>query len=100
MPREETLEERVERHDRDLRDHAKTLSSIVEKLTDMETAAHQRAIMDARVEERAISRGQQLERIEADLAAIKGVGTKLLWIVIGSIAAAFLAFVIKGGLAL
>lgn len=100
MPKDETLEDQVERHDRDLRDHAKTLSSIVEQLNALQIDNRQRQINDARTEERSIARTDQLERIERDIEAIKGVGNKLLWIVIVSVAGAFLAFVYRGGLVL
>ncbi len=88
------------RHDRDLRDHAKTLTVIMTNLQSLETDNRQRQISDARIEERSLSRSEQLERIEGDIRVIKGAGTKLLWIVIGSIALAFLAFVYRGGLVL
>lgn len=84
--------------ERDVRDHAKTLTSIVESLGVLQNAERARQIADAVAEERAINRGKQLQRIEADVAAIKGAGNKLLWIVIGSVVLAFLAFVYRGGL--
>lgn len=90
----------MERHDRDLRDHAKTLTSIVEKLTLLEMNSRQRELSEARAEERAIARGEKLDRIESEILAIRAAGAKLLWIVIGSVVLAFLAFVYQGGLAI
>jgi|SRR5690606_21424858 len=100
MAREITLEERVAALERDVRDHSKTLTFIVEKLQILEAANHSRALLDARAEERAIARGEKLEEIQREVAAIKGVGTKLLWIVISAVCAAFVAFILRGGLVL
>jgi hypothetical protein len=64
----------------------------------LETVIRKMEIAEARAEERELRLNERLKNIDADLEAIRGVGTKLLWIVAGGVVTAFLAFLLKGGL--
>lgn len=98
---------RLELAERDLRDHAKSLTTIVEanklqqdRISVLEQAVRKWDIAEARAEERSLRNSDRLKNIEEDLEALRGVGTKLLWIVAGGVLTAFVAFVLKGGLTL
>lgn len=98
---------RLDLVERDVRDHAKTLTTVIEthkshgeKITLLEQAFRKWEIADARAEERSLRNSDRLKNIEEDLEALRGVGTKLLWIVAGGVLTAFVAFVLKGGLTL
>jgi len=98
---------RLELAERDLRDHAKSLTTIVEanklqqdRISVLEQAVRKWEIAEARAEERSLRNSDRLKSIEEDLEALRGVGTKLLWIVAGGVLTAFVAFVLKGGLTL
>jgi chromosome segregation ATPase len=91
--------------ERDLRDHAKSFTAITEQVHNwqqrviaLETVIRKMEIAEARAEERELRLNERLKNIDADLEAIRGVGTKLLWIVAGGVVTAFLAFLLKGGL--
>ena|SRR5687767_2863389 len=93
--------------ERDLRDHVKTFTAMTEqaqswhqRLVAVELAFRRWEIAEARAEERGIRTREQLEKMEEELEALRGVGTKLLWIVAGGVITAFLAFVLRGGLVL
>lgn len=93
-----SLEGRVDTLERDSRDHAKTLSEIIEKLNLLEKENHERRLIEVRAEERSIARTEQLERIEKDIAGIKAVGSRILWIIVVAVIGAFVTFVLRGGL--
>lgn len=102
-----TQMERLEIVERDVRDHAKSLSAIFDhqsttegRLRLLEEAHSLRLIADARAEERSINRDAQLKRIEDDVQGLKGGVFKLIWLVAGAVVLAFVAFVVKGGLSL
>ena len=98
---------RLDLVERDLRDHAKTITTVVEtnknqleRIGFLEQAFRKWEIAEARAEERSLRNSDRLKSIEEDLEALRGVGTKLLWIVAGGVLTAFVAFVLKGGLTL
>ena len=109
-PRDESLtlfQRRLDLVERDLRDHAKIFTSMTEaqqvtngRLTALELSFRKWEISDARAEERGKRLDEKITRIDDELEGLKGIGTKLLWIVAGGVVTAFLAFVFKGGLVL
>ena len=98
---------RLDMIERDLRDHSKTFTALTnqvsiaqERVNTVEQAVRKWDVADARAEERGVRLNERLKNIEEDIETLRGVGTKLLWIVAGGVLTAFLAFVLKGGLAL
>lgn len=96
---------RLEFLERDVRDHAKSLTSMADSINDtnrrlavLEQAHQQYEIYRAREEERDKALQERLKSMEAQLKSILGVGSKLLWIVGTSVVGAFIAFLLKGGL--
>lgn len=96
---------RMEFVERDLRDHAKSLTSLTDQLgqASMRISALEKVdvvqeVAQARQEERDKALNSRLTTIESDIRSIKGAGSKLLFIVGTSVVGAFVLFVIKGGL--
>jgi CHASE3 domain sensor protein len=96
----------IETLQRDLRDHAKTLTEIISAQTTLsgrvqmlEQAQGERMVLEARQEERAIARIEWQERIEKEVNSLRGVGVKLLWIIATGIIGAFIVFMVNGGMA-
>lgn len=101
----------------DLQAHAKSISALVDELGKanqrihaIEEARAQRQVLEARMEEREAARDAALDvRLKAieeslketrdDVKAIKGFGWKMIGVVTAAIVLAFVAFVIRGGLA-
>lgn len=104
---------RLENAERDIRDHAKSISEITNHLSDLtnrygelaarttaiETARAQRAMLEARMEEREDARDKAMEQrftyIEKKLDNIYKLG----WIVVSTFVGALALWVLKGGLA-
>lgn len=98
-----TLSHRVRLLERDVRNHSHTLTSLVEHqsntskhLRELEEFRMERLLAAAREDERDKSLGDRLTRIEASIDvgldaltkqinAIKAVGVKLGWIIIGAV---------------
>jgi septal ring factor EnvC (AmiA/AmiB activator) len=98
---------RLDLVERDLRDHAKSFTALTnqaatlqDRINALEQAFRKWEIADARAEERSVRNTERLKNIEDEIEALRGVGTKLLWIVAGGVLTAFMAFVLKGGLVL
>lgn len=94
------VEERMSNVERDVRDHAKTLSSMLETLRTLEQERIERKIVAAREEERDKALNERLTTIETAIKGIQGVGNKLVWIAATAVFGAFIAFIIKGGLSI
>jgi hypothetical protein len=101
------ISRRLDVVERDLRDHAKSFTALTsqlvgtqDRLAAVEAVIRKWDISEARAEERSIRNAERLKNIEEDIETLRGVGTKLLWIVAGGVLTAFLAFVLKGGLVL
>jgi hypothetical protein len=91
--------------ERDSRDHAKTLTEIISshaalagRVAVLEHAHNERLVLEARQEERATARIEWQDRIEKEIQTIRGVGTKLLWIIGTGVIGAFVAFFVNRGL--
>jgi chromosome segregation ATPase len=100
-----SISRRLDMVERDLRDHAKSFTALTDQASAMqqrimalEVAFRKWEIAEARAEERGHRLNERLEKIDEDLETLRGVGTKLLWIVAGGVVTAFLAFVLQGGL--
>jgi hypothetical protein len=100
-----TPAKRLEFVERDVRDHAKTLTSLTEmqarlagRMEGLDKADLDQLVTRARREERDTALNERLTRIEADIKSIKGVFNWLLGIIGASILGAFALFIIKGGL--
>lgn len=98
---------RLDMIERDLRDHAKTFSAMMEqglamqqRVSGLEIAFRKWEIAEARAEEREKRLNERLEKIDEGLETLRGFGAKLLWIVAGVVITAFLTFVLRGGLIL
>lgn len=96
---------RLDRIERDSRDHAKSITEIVNghsglagRISVLEQANNHRTVLEARQEERAIARETWQKKVEKDLSDMRGGVNKLLWIVATGVIGAFLAFIINGGL--
>jgi hypothetical protein len=116
--RRPTIQERVELAERDLKDHAKTLSShneflkILElRVNAIEEARRARQLEEVRREEREEAREKALNirldslekkvgDVQTDVKGIRGAGVKLAWIVITLVAGIVIAFAFKGGFTL
>jgi hypothetical protein len=92
--------------EQDLRAHSKSLSELVmfqnalgERITELEHDQHQRALLEARKEERDVAMKTWQASVDKRLESIQGVGTKLLWIVATGVIGVFLAFIVRGGMA-
>lgn len=92
-----------------LRGHAErqgqTISSIVEaaitlaeRVRNLESYVQQRAVMEAREEERDKALYEKLAEIKADIKGIRMFGQKIQWTVIVTVIGAIVAFIIKGKL--
>lgn len=102
-----TLSTRVTTLERDVRDHSKTLTSIIDRVSasDARLSVLENAHMDglikaARQEERDISLEKRLKSMEGTLEKILGVGAKTLWLFAASLVTAIVLFTINGGLTL
>lgn len=96
---------RLEYVERDLRDHAKSLTALADagknmqdRLVALERSVQDWRVAEARKEERALALQKWMHKVDEDLKSIRGVGTKLLWIVGGSVVTAFVAFLLRGGI--
>lgn len=116
--RRPTIQERVDLAERDLKDHAKTLSAhndflkLLElRVNAIEDARRARQLEEVRREEREEAREKalnvrldSLERkvgdVQLDVKGIRGAGVKLAWIVITLVAGIVIAFAFKGGFTL
>lgn len=115
MVRQLDLEKRMDIVERDLRDHAKTLSAHTDTIkmvevrtTAIEDARRARAIEEVRREEREEARSQALNvrldsivkditSLSTDVKGIRGTGVKLGWIVITAVTLAVVGWLLKGG---
>ena len=107
MTRGVTQAQRLDFLDRDLRDHSKSLTALTDgiadlgkRITALEEANLSYRVYIAREEERDKALQARLSGIETSLNGIKGGFNKLLWIIGTGVIGAFVAFIIKGGLAL
>lgn len=99
--------DRVANVERDLRDHAKTLSTLVEssrsfdtRLIVLEQADRNRQLSEAVEKERDKNTAEWRTNVNSRFEKIEGGISKLLWTFAIAIVAAFAAFLIKGGLSL
>ena len=102
-----TTAKRLDFVERDLRDHAKSLTALAEagkamqdRLFAIERSIQDWRVAEARAEERAKSMQKWMQKVDSELVGIRGAGTKLLWVVGGAIVTAFVAFILRGGLVL
>lgn len=113
--RRPTIEQRVDLAERDLKDHAKTLSAhndflkmLELRVNAIEEARRARQLEEARREEREEARekalnirldhiSRELGEVQTDVKSIRGAGVKLAWIVITLVAGIIVAFAFKGG---
>lgn len=113
--RELTTAKRLEFVERDLRDHAKSLSAHTDAVKTLEVrveaiekARAMRALEEVRREEREEARyvalGVRIDGltsavgdVKAGVATIKGTGVKIAWIVISLVLGAASTWILKGG---
>lgn len=107
MPQGVSPTKRLENVERDLRDHAKSLSTIInnmaenaQRIKSLEAEQISYKVYMAREEERDKALQSRLGGIEKSLEGIKGGFTKLLWIIGTGVVGAFIAFIMNGGLRL
>jgi hypothetical protein len=70
-----------------------------QRLTALEAWKTQIDIGEAKRGEQFKSMDQRFERIERDLTQISGTLAKIMWLVVGGIIMAMVAFLVKGGFA-
>lgn len=97
---EPDLNHRVGLLERDFRDHAKTISNIVEEVRVISSWQRSQDLIMAREDERDKALNKRLDAIEADIRSIKGGFSKAQWVVISAVILAIVAFAFKGGFAL
>lgn len=113
--RQMDIEKRVDMVERDLRDHAKSLSTHTESIKALEhrteaieKARALRALEEVRREEREEARytalGVRIDgltsavvEVKQGVATIKGTGVKIAWIVISLVLGAASTWILKGG---
>lgn len=64
----------------------------------LETSNQNRAIVEAREDERDKAMQERLARLEDGIQAIRGSGSKVIWTIASAVILAVVAFVLKGGL--
>lgn len=115
VPRRPTIEQRMDLAERNLLDHAKTLTAhndflkmLEIRVQAIEEARRARQLEEVRREEREEARETALNLrldnlfrdlgvVQADVRSIRGAGVKLAWIVITLVAGIVVAFAFKGG---
>lgn len=113
--RRPTIEQRLDLAERDLKDHAKSLSAhndflkmLEIRVAAIEEARRARQLEEVRREEREEARAaainvklagivQDIAVVQTDVKGIRGAGVKLAWIVITLVAGIIIAFAFKGG---
>lgn len=100
-----TEHDRLGLAERDLRDHAKSLSVLVIevgkldiRLTALEKAEMARVIQDAREEERDKALNKRLDSIDENIKKIIGDRSKVLWAIGLAILAIVVKWALEGGL--
>ena len=101
-----SLLRRLDLTERNVSDQARTLTALTvegngvrSRLDRLEEAHQERRVKDA--EEVAREKAMQVDiaAMKSDINAIKGTGSKALWIFIAAILLAFAGWILKGGLA-
>jgi hypothetical protein len=113
-----TIEQRMDLAERNILDHAKSLTAhndfmrlLEVRITAIEDARRARQLEEVRREERDQARDEALKirldgivkdisLIQSDVKGIRGAGVKLAWIVITLVAGIVVAFAFKGGFTL
>jgi hypothetical protein len=95
-----------ERHEEMIREGVREAVAIEARVRILEAYAQTRAVTEAREDERDKALYERLTRMEdqikdtrTEIKEIKGLGGRALWIVGSVVLTAFIAWIIKGGLA-
>ncbi len=74
------------------------VTSLIARITTLETWQRQSEIADARTDEKWKNVDRRFDNLESQIKNVIGVLTKIMWIVIGGILTAAVAFIVSGGL--
>lgn len=92
------LRSHAERQGQSISAIVETAMALAERVRNLESYVQQRAVMEARDEERDKALYEKLAEIKADIAGIRTFGQKIQWTVIVTVIGAIVAFIIKGKL--
>lgn len=102
----EELERYVSNQGNSISEITKAHGALSGRVDHLESLAQERAITEAREDERDKALYDRLDRMEKsievtnkDIKDLRGIGAKALWVFISAIIVAAAAFVVKGGLA-
>lgn len=98
LRRLQKLEQYMSQHGNSISELVKAHSSLDDRVKRLEELAQSRAITEAREDERDKALYGRLDRMEAEIKGIKGIGSKALWVFIAAIITAVSTFVLRGGL--
>lgn len=98
MIEEPDIPRRVDMLERDVRDHSKSITAMIEEVRVISQWQRAQDLIMAREDERDKALDNRLRGIETELHSIKGGFSKAQWIIIGAVILAIVGWVLSGGL--